>query len=671
MNATTLCETTPNQLLFGDGEAACCAQADEPFQLAAWTGNLCNGSEWRQQFDICGGMACPDWREWIMPWNWTVQNSSLPSDQQVCKPPSQYLAIYAGEQFFWLFTTFAFGFLRLWIAKHEEANNRSIFRWLLVSTWANLRSRKSSNEITKEKFLPDGEHLRPSFTDPLKWGYPVMVGIFLAGLQLGFNFWVAHLIQDTPGYSEVPLAMLALLFCCRPRLSWLSCLLALTPARVLERKFKFKHNGDGIWAAKLVLSSVAVSSAVTEAIMQLLGAYFLGIAANVGRQRGFYTIHHLRPKRWGRNARRIYLGALYWVMLCIPLLVAWFVVAFFFAQIFHAVAGWRRNIFNFLKTKREQEKVPKLAEGTVEWLLDYIGPEHDANDDSFSHADTVHDQPTEYYQPDLPLPYKPENPFQDQPTQYNGPASGHLFNDHDQPIPVRHDSRRSRYSQLTQHSEFNDQPLLVYRSTANSSREVPAGHTHTPSSVQRRTTSGSQYNSIAQSDNATLTPTSAHAFSPAAAQRRTGSGGRYNLVAQNDDLETIDVVDQPTAVSRRSPLRHEVTRPNHRDTSSATLLEPTNNARDEDDPPASSGNSASNKRSDYNEQLALKRANWEWKIIIAGAFLGMLAYAAQWVFWDGFVKTAGDRFCPPNPWKNSMPWLGGAFLYVGAPIMAY
>jgi hypothetical protein len=120
MNATALCETTPNQLLFGD--EGCCIQNGEPFLLANWTRTLCNSSEWQARFDDCGGMACLDWREWIMPWNWTVQNSLLPADQQNCKPASEYLAIYAGEHFFWLLATFGIGYLRLRIAKHEEAH---------------------------------------------------------------------------------------------------------------------------------------------------------------------------------------------------------------------------------------------------------------------------------------------------------------------------------------------------------------------------------------------------------------------------------------------------------------------------------------------------------------------------------------------------------------------
>jgi hypothetical protein len=639
MNATDLCQTTPNIVLFG--EEGCCSQGDEPVQLAKWTGKLCNGSEWRQEFDICGGMACPDWREWIMPWNWTVQSTTLAPDKPACKSPSRYLAIYAIEHLCWLVLSFGIGALRLWVARHEEHKNRSIFRFLLVSTWAHLRSPLNSNEIIKKKLSHESEHLRPSFTDPLKWGFPVIMGVFLAGLQLGFNFWVAHIIKSVPGYEDVPLVKLALLFCCRPRLSWLSCLLALTPNGWLVSIFHFKHDGDGLWAAKLVLSSVAVSSAVTESIMQLLGSVSMGTVAHIGAQRDFYPVHHLRPKMWGNDARRMYLGALFWVMLCIPLVAIWFLVALFFSQVYHAVAGWRRGIFHYLKKK--EDKVPKLAEGPVEWLLDHINPDPKITHTATSYLTERHDLPTEYYAPDLPYRATLDDPFADQPTRYNGPATGSLFAD--QPL---------RAQQSSQHSEFNDQPMRATHAVSGAYRQSPL-------TLQRRTPSGGQYNSLPQAD---VDPALAeHVPSPVLSQRRTASGGRYNPLAQADDMDTINIVeDQPLVASGNLALRHEAVQPSHHDSSNATLLASSAPLSTGAKPSLSSGKSSLKRRSDYTEKVNLKWQGWEKKIIWAGAFLGMLAYAAQWVFWDGFVKAAGDRFCPTSIGKVNGVWGAGTVL---------
>lgn len=661
MNATALCQSAPNQVLFGDG--GCCNQGNEPFELAQWTGAFCNGSEWRQQFERCGGMACLDWREWIMPWNWTVQNTTLQENEQDCKAPHRYLAVYAYEHISWLVFSIGIGALRLWIARHEEHKNRSFFRYFLVVTWANLKSRKNSNEIIKEKLLDEGEDLRPAFTDPLKWSYPVIMGVFLAGLQLSFNFWVAHIIQSAPGYGDVPMHLLALLFCCRPRLSWLSCLLALISDERLEKIFNFKHGGDGIWAARLVLSSVAVSSAVAESIMQLLGSYFLGTTANIGRQRGFFIVHRLRPKMWGRDARRMYIGALCWVMLCIPLLVVWFLVALFSGIVFHAVSSWRRGIFNFLRNKTSDEKVPKFVKN----IVDKIDPGPDPATITSSNTHPPHDLPREYFAPDQPYPAKPLDPFTDQPTRYNGPASGDLFNN-DLPMPVRYEGRRKQYPQLTQF-DFEDQPMRAHQSAYESQRVASAGYAYSPSAVQRRTPSGGQYGVLAQADHdmESVDVPRNYAQNLSVVQRRAGGGSQYQSVAQIDDPETIVANDdQPYAVHKSSPPRVEGPQPSHHGSSSATLLMTTAESLNPEKASSSianeSSNGSSNKRADYKHNVNWKWQGWEKKIIWAGAFLGMLAYAAQWVFWDGFIKVAGDRFCPPNLGTVSGVWGGGAVL---------
>lgn len=650
MNATALCESAPNQVLFGDGD--CCNQGTEPFELAQWTGSFCNGSEWREQFEVCGGMACLDWREWIMPWNWTVQNTNLKEGEHDCKPPHRYLLIYAYEHIFWLVFSIGIGVLRLWIARHEERKNRSIFRYWSLMIYANMKSRTRRDKFIAEKLQREGEHLRPAFTHVLKWSFPVIMGILLAGLQLGFNFWVAHIIKSAPGYNEVPLARLALLFCCRPRLSWLSCLLALASDEKLEKTFRFKPGGDGVWAARLVLSSVAVSSAVAEAIMQLLGSYFLGTTANIGRQRGFFLVHQLRPKMWGRDARRMYIGALCWVMLCVPLVVVWFLVALFSGIVFHAVSNWREKIFKFLKK-----------------VVEKIDPGRDTTTTDAQIARPIPDDlPREYFAPDQPYRARPHHPFTDQPTRYNGPASGDLFNN-DLPMPVRNEATRKQYPQLTHRFEFEDQPMRVDQSAYQIQRAASAGYSYSPSTVQRRTPSGGQYGAVAQVNHDLDTDDMAttHANDVSVVQRRVGGGSQYQSLTQVDDADTIvGNDDQPYAVHKPSPLRGETSRPNHHSSSSATLLATTAGSVMYNKTPSSIANESSNdssrRREDYKDKVNWKWQGWETKIIWAGAFLGMLAYAAQWVFWDGFIKVAGDRFCPPKLSTINGVWGGGAAL---------
>ncbi|KAM7190187.1 hypothetical protein V8F20_009809, partial [Naviculisporaceae sp. PSN 640] len=48
LNSTSACARSPNEWLFSNAADGCCANDLEPFELAAWTGVLCNGSEWRE-----------------------------------------------------------------------------------------------------------------------------------------------------------------------------------------------------------------------------------------------------------------------------------------------------------------------------------------------------------------------------------------------------------------------------------------------------------------------------------------------------------------------------------------------------------------------------------------------------------------------------------------------
>ncbi|KAF2467962.1 uncharacterized protein BDR25DRAFT_60805 [Lindgomyces ingoldianus] len=644
LNATAVCDSTPNQLLFGGEKSGCCLNDDEPFQLANWTGKLCNGSEWRQPFDICGGMACKDWHEWIMPWNWTVQSSLVPPDQQKCTPPSKYLGVYGIEQFFWLFCSIFVGCIRLLLARHEEETNNTVVRYWAISFWRTIRFKQNGKRVELE-----GEHLRPPWTDKLAWGFPVVMGLFMAGAELGFNFLAAWLVQRKDGYNHIPMWKLALLFCCRPRLSWLSCVLALLSKDTLVKIFRFRPGGDGLWAAKLVLSSVAVTSAVTEATMQLLGAYFLGRTAQIGTERGFYYIHHLRPKLHGRDARHMYLGALFWVMVCIPLLAVWFVVALFYTQVYHKVASWRRDIFHWLRPKAENLPKP-LARGAVIWALDNINPDPTGaprsktqrmpsirgGDGQVMPADS--DQPMRLYN---------DSPY-DQPMPYGGPGTGDLFGDDSQPMPVLRTSPlpRSPYSPLSQ-QDLDDQIMPIPRAASGS------GYVHTPvhgsGSVQRRAPSG--------------------------------SGNQYSSLPQhvNEDDDDDQAMAVPSSSSHRrlhTPEMSEIHRPGRAQDSRYTPLSVTPGTYQSTDnivPPSTSGSGSgsSRRRRDYPKGVTRTFEEWEPLIVFAGFFLGLLSFASQWLFWDGFVKAAGDKFCPPNVLHFGGAWWAASLLYVGFPFFGY
>jgi hypothetical protein len=620
LNATAFCDSTPNQLVFMSG--SCCVSDNEPFELAAWIGNICNGSQWRQPFEKYGGMASTDWMEWISPWNWTVdaQNSTSQTvSQSPCSRPSLYLGLFGIEHFFWLATAIFVGGFRLGVAKVEEHKENAILRYL----WSKIRVsrgqlKNSSNESLRQDW----------FQRNLGWVVPVSMGILMAALQVGFNLAAAYHIKNTPGYGHVPAGRLALLFCCRPRIAWLACALALIPDSRLVKIFKFRENGDGVMAARMILSSVAVSSAVSECIMQLLGAYYFGTTANTGRTREFYLVHHLRPLYHGRDALHMYFGGLFWVIACVLIVPAWFLVALFYATFYGWVSDLRERIWKALQPRAT--KLPNFSKPPVVWLLDKINP-HPQTTQPLLNVDNIPRNSDEQMLGDT-IPHTGPNPFDHQlpsgtlsnrsQSQYEhqlprGVLDRRRSDDTIQQLPggllgpsEKQTLRRHPYTPVSQ-IDMDEQQLPVGVLVSN----VP-GPTRV---IQRRTPSGNSYTAVSQSENddqplprGLLSPQSHQSSpinrrtsNPEMTQIRYGGNSITSMQSSNQEPSTQPVL---TNISNYGTTR---------------LI----GAADETRTP-------------------FKWERWERWIIIGGVTLGLISYAAQWLFWDGFVKASGARWVP-------------------------
>ena len=47
----------------------------------------------------------------------------------------------------------------------------------------------------------------------------------------------------------------------------------------------------------------------------------------------------------------------------------------------------------------------------------------------------------------------------------------------------------------------------------------------------------------------------------------------------------------------------------------------------------------------------------------------LLSWTGQWLFWTGFLRLAGDTFCPPKLWTNTTVWsVFSALGAFGAPV---
>jgi hypothetical protein len=128
-------------------------------------------------------------------------------------------------------------------------------------------------------------------------------GCFTALLYVVGNLINAALVKATPGYEDVPIGLLMLLWCSRPRLAWLTILLIPFQA---EQAMYF---------------SAAASSLVSEVILQLLSTYYMGLTANYGSKYKIYTgVSKQVP--YGNSVRLMYGGAMLWLTVFFFSLVA-------------------------------------------------------------------------------------------------------------------------------------------------------------------------------------------------------------------------------------------------------------------------------------------------------------------------------------------------------------
>jgi len=123
-------------------------------------------------------------------------------------------------------------------------------------------------------------------------------------LHFGSNAINAYLIHQTSGFEQINVGKLILLWCTRPRLTWM--IVVLIP-----------------WQAKEAMYfSVAVSTLVAEVTLQIASSYYMGYAANYARVQKFFSLGHLNQTPHGNDALLMYAGALLWLVVIFFALIA-------------------------------------------------------------------------------------------------------------------------------------------------------------------------------------------------------------------------------------------------------------------------------------------------------------------------------------------------------------
>ena len=120
-------------------------------------------------------------------------------------------------------------------------------------------------------------------------------GLISIGLNLGANTINAAITKSTPGFQDVPIGGLILLWSSRPRMAWA---VALLVRKEREESMYF---------------SQALSAIMAEIVLQVVGSIYLGMTLNHARASGYLLLHHLEYTPHGQDAHIMYAGALLWM----------------------------------------------------------------------------------------------------------------------------------------------------------------------------------------------------------------------------------------------------------------------------------------------------------------------------------------------------------------------
>ena len=171
-----------------------------------------------------------------------------------------------------------------------------------------------------------------------KWWF--VSAIIVVALQLTSNLLNAILIRRVPGYSNISIGGLTLLWCTRPRVSWLAVLLISVDA---EQAMYF---------------STAASSLLAELVLQMLGSYYMGVVANFGTKNKFYRgiLHKAQRMKY---AQMMYAGSLLWLLVTI---IALWAVAWSALNVNNVIAEVGREVVQVkLKNMAKQRTADKFA----------------------------------------------------------------------------------------------------------------------------------------------------------------------------------------------------------------------------------------------------------------------------------------------------------------------
>jgi len=639
MNASAVCDaSSQSSTWLFNGKTGCCSS--QPVQLAIWMESMCNGS-YLSLFSDYNDMAREDWEQYLLPWNWTVQalnSTGVVVSQPTCPKTPLYLGSFVIENlFFLLFIAFLTWAKLRWLQGEDHGegwvqNVQKLAVLITPFTWTKDRI----VNLFRIFFKGNGEGVDKAVTS-------AMLALFMASLQLVSNLISAYIIKSHPGYGHIPLPLLMLLFCARPRLAFLACLFSLLPNKWIIHLFKIRDPRRELRAQRTI-AEIALSSAASEIIMQGLASYSLGRAAHVGAQKRFYYVGHLWPYWRGKDARILYLGALFWLIACVVILVVWGAVFIFQVSFLNAtdkLSDWYKD---WQERRREAISRSRQRERTS-------SDDTDRPEQNFTESGNllVQDQGGNLRRTDGLAPPgrryygRGKDPEQDQNLRrYDtgagvnsvpGPIQQDEFNMRADVMPIAGSRLRNQTAMDTSRSRMAELEVQNLRPDvlARTSASRPS------TSAVRRTA----YNRV-PSDTVDPTVTQMRAdllTPPRIVVHPMGEQGSNNTSSTLIDsgTEAWDSITEVPGTPRDSP-RNIRSAPS-RDPFSDTAYYGVNGDPEDED-------HHSEKSPPYDRGRHFSRDIDEvqpW-LLLLGFIIGLVAYVAQWLFWAGFVNASGERY---------------------------
>ena len=134
-------------------------------------------------------------------------------------------------------------------------------------------------------------------------------GAMSAGLSMGANAINAKLIKQTQGFGSISVTQLVLLWCARPRLSWLGGLLAI------------------VGEDQMTYTALGASCTIAEGILQAVACFYMGRTAHWGVMLGYLKAGHLDGIPGASDAKLMYAGSLLWLITIAFVFLPWLYLA--------------------------------------------------------------------------------------------------------------------------------------------------------------------------------------------------------------------------------------------------------------------------------------------------------------------------------------------------------